>query len=61
MQDDTSVHMSRHSVVAEPGDCREVAFLSSNVANSILETKANQTDDVNSRIVASKTDSLWYQ
>jgi hypothetical protein len=42
MQEDKSVHISRHIALSEPGDSIEETFLSSNVANSILETKANQ-------------------
>jgi hypothetical protein len=48
-------------VVAELGDSIEVAFLSSYVATSFLETKANQTVDVKTRIVAFKTDSVWHK
>jgi hypothetical protein len=61
IQEDKSVHMSRHSALAEPGDSIEVTFISSNVANSMLKSKANLTRDVNNRIVASKIDYLWHQ
>jgi hypothetical protein len=36
LQEDKSVHMSRHSALAEPDDSIEVTFLSFNVANSML-------------------------
>jgi hypothetical protein len=61
MQEDKTVHMSRHSALAEPGDSIEVIVLSSNVANSMLKTKANLTVNVNNRIVASNIESLWHQ
>jgi hypothetical protein len=55
MQEDYSAHMSRLPGVAEPGDSKEVTFLTSNAANCILETIAKQTVDVNNRIMASRS------
>jgi hypothetical protein len=60
-QKENSSHVSRLSVVTEPGDSIEVTFLSSSTANSILRTKGPQPADVDIRIVAFKICSIWHQ
>jgi hypothetical protein len=60
-QKEISSHVFRITVVAEPGDCIEVTFLSSSTANSILRPTGPQPADVDNRIVAVKICSIWHQ
>jgi hypothetical protein len=53
--------VSRIPVVAEPGDCIEVTFLSSSAENSILRPTGPQPADVGNRIVVFKICFIWHQ